>query len=90
MAAVVGNTLMKSFPEVLRVISDGIASISSLILSFKSSRVRGRCRKTLSFRYPHRKKSQGLKSGDLAGHQMGSENDREIVIIIDRENGHDR
>ena len=34
-------------------------SISCRILSFKSSRDRGRCLKTFSFRYPQRKKSQG-------------------------------
>jgi hypothetical protein len=25
---------------------------------------------TLFFRFPHRKKSQGFKSGDLAGHNL--------------------
>ena len=35
-------------------------SISYWILSFKSSRVRGRCLKILSFRYPERKSHRGL------------------------------
>jgi len=52
----------------LRVISGGMASISCRILSFKSSRDRGRCLITFSYRYPQRKKSHGLKSGDGAGH----------------------
>ena len=43
-------------------------SISCWILSFKPSRDRGRCLKTFSFRYPQRKTSHGLKSGDRAGH----------------------
>ena len=42
--------------------------ISCWIPSFKSSRDRGRCLKTFSFRYPQRKTSHGLKSGDRAGH----------------------
>jgi len=52
----------------VRVISGGMASISCRILSFKSSRDRGWCLETFSFRYPQRKKSHGLKSGDRAGH----------------------
>ena len=35
-------------------------SISSWILSFKSSRDRGRCLKTFSFRYPQRKRHTSL------------------------------
>jgi len=71
MAADVGNTLLKTFREfftTLRVSSGGMESISCWILSFKSSRDRGRCLKTFSFKYPQRKTSHGLKSGDRAGH----------------------
>jgi len=52
----------------VRVISGGMVSISCRILSFKSSRDRERCLKTFSFRYPQRKNSHGLKSGDRASH----------------------
>jgi len=46
MAAVVGNTLLKTFPKffiTLRVISGGMVLISCRILSFKSSRDQERC-----------------------------------------------
>ena len=43
----------------LWVSSGGIESISCWILSFKSSRDRGRCLKTFSFRYPQKKNSHG-------------------------------
>jgi hypothetical protein len=49
-------------------ISQGIALTSSIIRSFSSGRVWGRCLNTFSFRYLQRKKSQMLKSGDRAGH----------------------
>jgi hypothetical protein len=58
----------RNFFITLWVISGGMASISCRILSFKSSRDRGRCLKTFSFRYHQRKKSRGLKSGDRASH----------------------
>ena len=44
----------RKFIITLRVSSDGIASISSRILSFKSSRDWGRRLKTFSFRWPGR------------------------------------
>ena len=71
MAAVVGNTLLKTFPEVLHHFPGHLRRNAVDFLSdpsFKSSRYRGRCLKTFSFRYPQRKKSHGLKSRDHAGH----------------------
>ena len=59
MAAIVGNTLLKAFFITLWVSTGRMESISCWILSFKSSRDQGRCLKTLSFRYPQRKKSHG-------------------------------
>ena len=47
MAAIVGNTLLKAFFITLRVSSGGMESISCWILSFKSSRDRGRYLKNL-------------------------------------------
>ena len=58
----------RKFFITLRVSSGGMEPISCWIPSFKSSRDRGRCLKTFSFRYPQRKTSHGLKSGDRAGH----------------------
>ena len=49
----------RNFFITLRVSSGGIESISCWILSFTSSRERGLCLKTFSFRYPQRKKSHG-------------------------------
>jgi hypothetical protein len=49
-----------------------IPSISSLMASFSWSKDRGRCLKTSALRYPHRKKSQGLKSGERSGHGTAS------------------
>ena len=49
----------RKFFITLRVSSGGMESISCWILSFTSSRDRGRCLKTFSFRYPQRKKSHG-------------------------------
>jgi hypothetical protein len=58
--AVVDNTLLKMFSFIaLRVSSGGMESISCWILSFKSSRDRGRYLKPFSFRYPKKKKSHG-------------------------------
>ena len=48
-------------------ISAGILWISSWILCFNSSRVLSRVVYTLFLRYPHKKKSQTDKSGDLGG-----------------------
>jgi hypothetical protein len=39
---------------------------------FSWSKDRGRCLKTLALKYPHRKKSQGLKSGEHGGHRTAS------------------
>jgi len=47
-----------------------IAAISSLLFCFKSIVVLGFFSYTLLLRYPQRKKSQALRSGDLAGHSI--------------------
>lgn len=41
------------------------------VLFLNSSNVRGRAAYTPSFRYPHRKKSGCVRSGDLDGHRSG-------------------
>ena len=46
-------------------------STSCSILCCKSCRLRGGVTNTLSFRYPQRKKSHGVRSGDLGGHSTG-------------------
>ena len=47
------------------------ASTSAMILSRRSPMSRGGVVKTLLFRYPHKKKSHGVRSGDLGGHSVG-------------------
>ena len=44
--------------------------ISHSIDDFGSSMVRGFLEYTLSFKYPQKKKSGGVKSGDLGGHAI--------------------
>ena len=44
---------------------------SSVILLCKSWRLAGGVLYTLAFKYPHRKKSNGARSGDLGGHSTG-------------------
>jgi hypothetical protein len=51
--------------------STSSVATTALILSFKSLMSATRVRYTQSFTYPHRKKSQGVISGDLAGQEMG-------------------
>jgi hypothetical protein len=46
------------------------AATSSLMFCFKSSVVLGYFSYTLLLRYPQRKKSQALRSGDLAAHSI--------------------
>ncbi|PSN48619.1 hypothetical protein C0J52_18665 [Blattella germanica] len=59
------------FPITRRNMSAGISAISWRILSFSSSVLRGGgFLKTTLFKYPHKKKSHAVKSGDLAGHAM--------------------
>ena len=55
---------------------------SPSMTAFKSVMVLGLRRKTLSLRTPQRKKSGGLKSGDLGGHPIGPRRliHREVVI----------
>lgn len=43
--------------------------------SLSTSRVRGRCLKTWTLRYPHKKKSQGLKSEERRGYTTSSRNE---------------
>jgi hypothetical protein len=51
--------------------STSTVATAALILSFKSLMSATGVRYTQSFTYPHRKKSQGVISGDLAGQEMG-------------------
>jgi hypothetical protein len=71
MAAIVGKTLLKTFPKVLHhslgyLMWNGVHFLSDPFLQIlKRSRTMF---ENLFFRYPKRKKSHGLKSGDRAGH----------------------
>ena len=53
-----------------RVISCGITAIALWMASFNASIICGFPRKTSDFRCPQRKKSQGERSGEWAGHGM--------------------
>ena len=59
-----------SFGCSLAHLKGGNAVISSRIRIFNSSKLFGWLLNTFLFRYPHRKKSQMLKSGERAGHSI--------------------
>jgi hypothetical protein len=52
-------------------ISAGISLHALTILSLKTSTLLGRVMYTRSSRYHQRKKSKGVRSGDLADHRIG-------------------
>jgi hypothetical protein len=52
-------------------ISADISLHALTILSLKTSTLLGRVMCIRFCRYPQRKKSKGVRSGDLAGHQIG-------------------
>ena len=63
-------TLCRKFRITFAHVSLLMFFISLLIAVLSSAVVCGECLQTLSLRYPHRKKSSGLKSGECGGHSV--------------------
>ena len=62
-------SLSRKFTIALSTISCGIALISWVIAAF-SSKFASRCWYTCNLTCPHKKKSQGVKSGERGGHPI--------------------
>jgi hypothetical protein len=60
-------SLIRKF-SLTRRSTTGVTAQTSLIRTCKSCIVAGRVSKTFDLRYPHKKKSQELRSGDRGGH----------------------
>lgn len=56
--------LIRKISITLQLISSGMADTAFVIASLRALRFWGRNLNTLDLRYPHGKKSQGLKSGE--------------------------
>lgn len=73
MTVIIGNLLLKSFPEIFSDLPDNFIRNKQLRFSFRyfpSNLQEIRDRKTLSFKYLQRKKSRGLRLGNRGDHSF--------------------